>query len=533
MAAPLWRPAGTRFEPGPAHHHPPRPALFNQAQIAAIEEHHQLEEELALYRARHGLLGFTCYTKPDYQVNWHHRVIARHLNLVAQGQLKRLIICQPPRTGKSELVSTRLPAFLFGVNPKTQIIAASYNATLAAKMNRTVQRVIDSPEYARVFPETQLNGSNVRSTAQGSWLRNSDEFEVVGHGGFYRSAGVGGSATGYGMTVGIIDDPVKNREEANSRVYQERVWDWYTSTFYSRLEKEGAIIVCATRWSEGDLIGRLLAQAAADPEADQWTLLTFPALCEKGKHPDDPRQLDEPLWPEKYSLARMAKMKKAIGSRDWASLYQQRPAPAGGSVVKDVWWRYYDKLPQGLTDYTLSVDLTFDNKGDFACYQVWAAKGADRYLLDMVLRRETFTEQLHTFAQMCAKHPQVRVKLVEKAANGAALISTLQSKIPGIIPVVPVGSKENRAEAVAPQIEAGNVYLPTPAQAPWVGEFVSQWSYFPNGAHDDAVDSASMALRRMERRVALGGGSPVGIGKESHWTQGAAAPPTRPGRPRL
>jgi predicted phage terminase large subunit-like protein len=189
-----------------------------------------------------------------------------------------------------------------------------------------------------------------------------------------------------------------------------------------------------------------------------------------------------------------------MGPAEFDSLYQQRPKAIGGGVVKDEWWQYYDRLPENLTDVTLSVDLAFKDRGDFCCYQVWGCHRADRYLLDMVMKRHQFTEQLATFEALCRRWPDMRVKLVEDAANGAALISTLRGKISGIIAVRPEGSKEGRAEAVAPQIEAGNVYIPRPSHAPWVREFLNQWSAFPNGAHDDAVDCASMMLLRYRQR---------------------------------
>lgn len=485
------------------------------------EERLILEKHLAVERARKGMLAFTLHTKPDYEVNWHHRIIARHLNAVADGRIKRLIVCMPPRCGKTELVSIRFPAYLLGRNPDAQIISASYNATLASKVNRSVQRVIESPEFKETFPDTQLAGA--RPVDGQSYVRRNDEFEVVGHRGFYRSTSVGGSATGYGMSIGILDDFVKNREEANSPTYQERNWDWYTSTFYSRLEKGGSIIICVTRWSQNDIISRLLDQAKAGGHADQWTLLNFPAINDTADNPHDPRAIGEPLWAGKYPLSELERIKATIGSRDWASLYQQRPAPQEGSIIKQSWWQFYERLPTDLTNWLISVDLAFKGKkgeSDYCCFQVWACRGADRYLVDMVMDRMEFTEQLRAFKQLCAKWPQCRTKIIEDAANGAALISLCKREIQGVIAVTAKGSKESRLEAVAPQIEAGNVWLPRPTAKPWVNDVMMQVQYLGSGAHDDAVDALSHGLMRLTPKAYdITAGMPITVGDRSHLAQ--------------
>jgi len=292
--------------------------------------------------ARASLLEFTCYTKPDYEVNWHHRVICEYLDRFVRGEIKRLMFFMPPRHGKSELVSRRLPAYLFGVKPCVSVIACSYSADLASRMNRDVQRIIDSPEYRRVFPGTALNAANVRSTAQGSYLRNSDIFEIVGETGVYRSAGVGGGITGMGCYYGIIDDPIKNREEAASKTYREKVWEWYTSTFYTRLEKNAQVLLTMTRWHEDDLAGRILAQSAAGGE--EWTVVSLPAIAEIETPADDPRSPDEPLWPAKYSVDRLRDIRLTLGPYQWASLYQQRPTPIGGGL-----WKYDDIVAYRVT----------------------------------------------------------------------------------------------------------------------------------------------------------------------------------------
>jgi hypothetical protein len=263
-------------------------------------------QNIRLHLARRCLAYFATYTDDRYRMNWHHRVLCDLLDQFVAQDLRRLMVFMPPRHGKSELVSRKLPAFIFGRNPDAQIIATSYSADLAQRMNRDVQRIVDSPAYTEVFPGTALYGKNIRTVAGGSYLRNSDIFEIVNHRGTYRGAGVGGGITGMGGDYIIIDDPIKNREEANSLTYRDRLWDWYTSTLYTRQEKDAAILLTTTRWHEDDLAGRLLELARTEPGADQWEILNLPALCEdESKHPLDERDENVALWHDKYTYAEL------------------------------------------------------------------------------------------------------------------------------------------------------------------------------------------------------------------------------------
>src|SRR3990172_1582720 len=310
---------------------------FNEARRVGKPE---LEARQA---ARNDLLRFTQYTKPDYDTNWHHRAICGVLNNVVRGLLptndpqykedapKRVILCAPPQTGKSELVSRRLPAYAFGRIPDLTVIGTSYGADLASMMNRDIQRVISSDEYRNVFPKTRLNEVNIRTTSQGQYLRNSDIFEIVNYNGRYRSAGVGGGITGMGMRLGIIDDPFKDQMEAQSETIRNNVWEWYTTTFYTRLGKSGAIVIMHTRWHEDDLVGRLLELQKTDPKADKWLVLSFPAILddETQRSTLDQREYGDALWPNKYDLDALAKM-KANDPDGFEALQQQRPVKPGG-----------------------------------------------------------------------------------------------------------------------------------------------------------------------------------------------------------
>jgi predicted phage terminase large subunit-like protein len=453
-------------------------------------------QQVKVEKGRRRLLDFTTYTKPDYEVNWHHRKVCEALDKMVSGDIKRLMIFMPPRNGKSELGSRRFPAYVLGKDPDAQIISASYSADLASRMNRDVQRIIDSEEYGEIFPQVSLNGSNVRTIANGSYLRNSDIFEVVGHKGVYKSSGIGGGITGMGMTYGIIDDPFKNRKEAESKTVRNAVWDWYTSTFYTRLEKGARILIILTRWHEDDLAGRLLKQAEEDPEAEQWTVINYPAIAEEPLDETDPREIGEALWPSKYSLEDLKKIKVAVGTYEWSALFQQKPSPSEGNILNRNWWQFYKQAPERFDEVIQSWDCAFkdNDDSDYVVGQVWGKKGADKYLIDQVRGRMDMPATMQAIRTLSAKHPRARAKLIEDKANGSAVIQMLKRQVSGLIPVNPEGGKIVRAAAASPDVEAGNVFLPDPSIAPWIHDFIEEAASFPNGSNDDMVDCFSQAL---------------------------------------
>jgi predicted phage terminase large subunit-like protein len=251
--------------------------------------------------------------------------------------------------------------------------------------------------------------------------------------------------------------------------------------------------------------------------------VNLPALAEE----NDPlgRERGEALCPDRYDVAALEDRRATLGSYSFEALYQQRPAPPEGGTFKRHWWNYWQypgqnlppvpvKLPSGaielreavelppLEDEIQSWDMSFkDKKGsDFVCGQVWGKRGADRFLKAQKKDRLAFTATCAAVREMTAAHPKAHTKLVEDKANGTAVIDTLRHEIPGMIAVEPEGGKESRANAVSPQVEAGNVYLPHPAQSPWVHELINSAAAFPNGAHDDDVDAMTQALIRMMHR---------------------------------
>lgn len=439
---------------------------------------------IAYELARRDLIQFSLLTMKNYSPSWHHRLLARKLEAVERGEIDRLMVFMPPRHGKSELVSVRFPAWCLGRNPDKRLICSSYSFPLARRFSRQVRENILSDRFGQVFPQCTLK-SDVRAV---------DAWETTMGGGLI-SVGVGGSITGMGGDLIDIDDPIKNQEQAESAVYREKVKDWYRSTLYTRLEKGGRVIITLTRWHEDDLAGWLLEEMSQG--GDQWDILSLPAVAEEN---EEYRQEGQALWPEKYNQESLCKMEKAVGSRVWNALYQQRPAPDSGDIFKREWWQFYDTAPV-CDNYFQSWDMTFkDTDGsDFVVGQVWGVKGANRYLIDQIRGRMDFVSTVRAVEGLSAQYPQATAKYVEDKANGTAVISMLKSKIVGLIPVEPRGSKISRAYAVSPLIEAGNVWLKRGAS--YTGELIEECTSFPNGAHDDQVDAMTQALGVSGKKV--------------------------------
>lgn len=475
-----------------------------QLELIALLEAEVRERERSA--ARSNLLAFTEYTyggvsDAPYRANWHHKLLCRYLDDLVASRIRRLLVFMPPRHGKSELVSRRLPAYVLGREPREAVIACSYSDDLASRMNRDVQRIIDGARYRELFPETRLPGVGVRPAKDTSRkIRNTDFFELVDADGSYRSAGVGGGITGMGASLGVIDDPIKNQKEALSLTVRQAIWEWYTTTFRTRMQRMSRELITLTRWHDDDMAGRIQSMIASGVlDGDDWVILNLPALNEGGPTGNDPRQVDEPLWPEEYNRKFLGEMLVTLGTQAFNALYQQRPSAAEGGIIKRAWLvnSLYERVPDGAR-YVLSADLSFDktDNGSFNVLQVWAWYGANIYLVDQIRERCEFVDAIRHFKTLTKRYPQATMKLVEKKANGAALISVLRNEIPGIVAIEPRGSKVARLTAVSPMFEAGNVHLPT-WHTPWVGQYIEELVTFPNAANDDQVDATSQALNRL------------------------------------
>jgi predicted phage terminase large subunit-like protein len=475
-------------------------------------------EEIRAEKARRRLHEFILATYPSvYESGWFHKDVCarldRFLAAVRAKQSPRLILQAPPRHGKSEIVSRRFPAFALGKDPNLSLIATSYGFDLAARMNRDVQRIIDSDAYSLLFPETNIPGRRYTALHQvpaEGYARTSEEFEIVEYQGAYRAAGIGGGITGMGADLLLIDDPVKDAAQAYSENFRQRLWEWYTSTAYTRLMPGGGILIVMTRWHEDDLVGRLL-RAMEKEDGEKWELVSYPAIAEK----DEPhRKTGEALHPARYSLEALARIKTAVGSAVWTSLYQQRPAPAGGTIFQRSWFnnrwrrpgekeldgvlsRVVDPRHKKWMKLLISVDCAFKKTldSDRVCIGVWGYDPPDRYLLDVRWQKMSFLDTLHTLIDVIAAWPKARERIIEDKANGPAVIEILKRRFSGIVEVNPLGGKEARASAVSPYVEGGNLWLPL--FAPWVSDYVEEMVAFPRGANDDAVDMTSQALMRL------------------------------------
>jgi predicted phage terminase large subunit-like protein len=467
-------------------------------QTAVMNELPTLAEIKQEWSRRH-ILDFTQYTFHDYQVNWHHEAICEVLDDFIARKIRRLMIFTPPRMGKSELVSRRLPAKILGQFPDVGVMACSYNAGLASRMNRDVQRIIDSKAYHEVFPETVLPDSMFsRKTGD---VKNNSMFELVDHDGRYICAGVGGGITGEGFHYGIIDDPIKNWEEAFSETYREKIWEWYESTFYTRREKDACILLTMTRWHPDDLAGRLLKKAKQDPDADQWKVIRFPAVKEKDDNvvysdKYDKRKPGEVLWPSKYSEQEMKKTRAGSGSLTWYSLYQQNPIRQEGGMFQRSWFEIVDQAPEGI-NWLRFYDLAsteVSQKSKDPDYTVGGKVGMHEgtlYIQHVLRMREssaTVEKSIKQTAQTDGKEVVIYMEQ-EPGASGKAVVEHYRSNVvPGyaFYAVPATGSKEMRAMPLSSLAEVGKVKL---VRGEWNEKFLDEVEMFPNGTHDDQVDT--------------------------------------------
>jgi predicted phage terminase large subunit-like protein len=411
----------------------------------------------------------------------------------------RLIISVPPQEGKSTRASVIFPLWVLTQRPGTRIVMASFSDRLAKRNSRT----------ARNFVAT--DGAKLGLTLSHD-VANQNEWQVAGERGGVYAVGMGGALTGQPADLLLIDDPLKDQKDADSQLIRENGWEWWTSTASTRLAPGAPVILILTRWHEDDLAGRL--QAAEDGAL--WKVINIPAMADhdpdKGEEDALGREPGEWLKSaRRRSVAQWEAIKRRVGSRVWNALYQGRPAAAEGIMFKRAEWKRYDApmwskddagvctIPIGSGVLVTSWDMAFkDSKNsDYVVGQVWLHRGPNAYLLDQVRKRMTFSATTKAVEALAAKWPQCSVTLVEDKANGTAVLDVLKAKLSGLIPITPHESKEARASAVTPFVEAGNVFLPEASIAPWIADLIDEAASFPNGAHDDQVDTLTQALNRI------------------------------------
>lgn len=407
--------------------------------------------------------------------------MAQELENVEKGLVDRLMILMPPRHGKSELSSIRFPAWYLGRNPDKRIISMSYSADLASEFGRKTRDLVENPLYGLVFPNVSIN-KNTR--AVNAWDLTAD--------GGYRGVGAQGGATGKGAHLFLIDDPIKNIEEAESEVYRAKLFKTFQAVAYTRLEDAGAIILIMTPWHKDDLAHRLL-QAEKDG-GDKWRVVKFPALATED---EQFRSKGEALWHGKYNESDLHRIKRNIGSRYWDALYQQNPTSEEGGIFKRAWWNYYRELPkyQARTIQVWDTAQKDKTQNDYNVCTTWVEGDKYYHLVDVFRERMGYPELKRKALQLADKYKPNAI-LIEDKASGISLIQDFQadSKLPVIpIPVNAGDDKVVRANTVSAFVEAGNVAILEGAH--WVNDFIDELADFPNAKHDDQVDSAVHALR--------------------------------------
>jgi len=423
-------------------------------------------------RARQSLLGFTEYTNPLYIRAQHHVQIAAKLEAVERGEIDRLMIFMPPRHGKSELASKRFPAWCLGRNPTRQIIAASYNSDLANDFGRNVRNLVNEPEFGQVFANVTL-----APDSQAANRMNTNR------GGAYVAAGVGTAVTGRGAHIALIDDPFKDREEADSERRRDTVWDWYRSTLYTRLMPGGAIVLIQTRWHEDDLAGRILEQ-----EPDQWDVLELPAINLAG----------EALWPEWYDVEALARIKATIGPREWSALYQQQPQPDDGTFFQRDWFNAWSTKPSSLRYYGTSDYAVTDGGGDYTVHRIWGIDSqGDIYRIDGYRAQATSDKWIESKLDLIAKYKPLcwfgEGGVIQKAIEPMLRRRMRERNVHCRLDWLPsVADKPTRARSFQAMAATGRVHFEP-------GADLSEFLVFPAGKHDDEVDTASLIGRAIDQ----------------------------------
>lgn len=502
-------------------------------------------------KARRHLIDFVQYQSPWYRAARHHRLVAEYLELVetyirtgGHTGIGRLMILMPPRHGKTELVSKHFPAWVMGKNPDKRVIMCSYGADLAVDNSRAVRNMVDGGKYRAVFgdlassPSIDTQGEIERTPVQLS----SDSRSVEAWGlaapnrGGMTAAGVGGAITGKGAHLLIVDDPVKNRDEAESETARQRVWDWWTSTAYTRLEEGSAIILIQTRWHGDDLAGRLLSTMAQDPKADAWVVLCLMGRWEKPEltteytdhteklswekyfneqlsfgvweEKEDPlgRTEGQALWPEKYDEDDLDRIEANVGPYDFQALYQQRPFARQGRMFKREWFNVTEEPPKGIVERARFWDKAgTEGGGAFTCGVLMCRTEDGLIYVEHVERGqwETYERDERIVATGQSDRQRLGPTTIiwherEPGSAGEDSAKALAAKLAraGLTNYyeLPTGSKEVRAGPWSSACMAGIVRL---VSGGWNKAFIEEHVAFPKGKYKDQVDGSSGAYGKV------------------------------------
>jgi len=449
--------------------------------------------------AQTDFLSFVKSQWPSFIEGHHHKIVAEAFDRIATGKLKRLIINMPPRHTKSEFASFLLPAYLIGRNPALKIIQATHTSDLAVRFGRKVRDLIQSDIYKRIFPNTRLNPD---SKAAGKWETMAENQPTVR--GEYYAVGTGGAIAGRGADLFIIDDP-HSEQDAMSKSALDDAYEWYTSGPRQRLQPGGAIVVVMTRWSVKDLTGRLVKDMSRSSQSDQWEVIELPAILPSG----------DAVWPEYWNIEELEGIKAALGNgAKWFAQYMQSPTSEEGALIKRDWWQEWpDKTPPEC-EYTIqSYDTAFlkSETADYSAITTWgvfyphgrinetlySGEVAHLVLLDSVKQRLEFPD-LKRKALELYEYWEPDTVIIESKGSGTPLTQELRQIGIPVQNFTPSkgADKIARVNACTPLFESGMVWKP---DEHWATEVVEECASFPNGDHDDLVDSMSQAVLRFRQ----------------------------------
>jgi predicted phage terminase large subunit-like protein len=447
------------------------------------------KQSLSIEQAQGDFMMFVKEMWPGFIHGRHHKVMARKFEEIAEGKIKRLIINMPPRHTKSEFASYLLPAWFLGKYPGKKIIQTSNTAELAVGFGRKVRNLVSSEQYHKIFPNVNLRSD---SKAAGRWATNQN--------GEYFAIGVGGTVTGKGADLLIIDDPHSEQEAAlasGDPTVFDRVYEWYTSGPRQRLQPGGAIIVVMTRWSKKDLTGRIV-QSSIDREGnDEWEIIDFPAIMPSGN----------PLWPQFWSLEELEALRSELPAGKWNAQYQQSPTSEEGAIIKRDWWQLWDKEDPPRCEYIIqSWDTAFtkNERSDYSACTTWGVfymeeneDNAHIIMLDAFKRRMEFPE-LKKVAFDMYKEWEPDAFVVEAKASGAPLIYELRAMGIPVQEFTPSRGNDKmvRINSISDLFASGKVWAPGTR---WADEVIEEMAAFPNSDHDDLVDSTTQALIRFRK----------------------------------
>ena len=452
---------------------------------AVLEDLNRRDKMFEKQMARDTFMGFVDKVWPEFIGGRHHKIMAKAFEKVVNGESKRLIINMPPRHTKSEFASYLLPAWFLGKFPHKKVIQSSNTAELAVGFGRKVRNLVDSEEYKALFPNLELRAD---SKAAGRWntSKNGDYFAI----------GVGGTVTGKGADLLIIDDPHSEQEAAlaatNPDVF-DKVTEWYSSGPRQRLQPGGAIIIVMTRWAMRDLTGQVL-KAAAARGGDKLDVIEFPAIMPSGK----------PLWPEFWSLAELEALREELPNAKWQAQYQQNPVGNESAIIKRDWWKWWEADAPPACNYILQTwDTAFEknNRADYSAGTTWGIftndednGAANIILLNTYKKRVEYPELKRDVLEEYKEYEPDGV-LIEKKATGAPLIYELRAMGIPVQEFTPSKGQDkiSRLNSVSDIIASGKVWVP---RTRWAEELVDEIAAFPSGEHDDLVDATTLALMR-------------------------------------